>query len=43
MQRQGIIYPIENIRKGFTEKAVFKVWLTVDEMKCWKYIQNGMI
>lgn len=32
MQRQGILYLVENIRKSFTESTLFEVWLTADKI-----------
>ena len=32
MQRQGILYLVENIRKSFTESTLFEVWLTTDKI-----------
>lgn len=32
MQRQGRLYLVENIRKSFTEKAIFEGWLKVDKL-----------
>lgn len=40
MQRQGRLHLVENIREGFTEKVVFEVWLTIDEIKLGECIQS---